>query len=300
MLLDDSGNNSDFFPSAENLPKNTKSIPQANPIKSMRKTINLAWLLLALPAGTSSAATLLYSEDFNNEATPNYNSGTTPETNFGASIGVLQSSGTGQGGNAGNTAWQFSTGGLTGGQRGLRFGSSPGFNWATGPIGALIVADGGFSVSYDFDLAGLGTDDDWMSVRVGNGAENIDVNNANVDYGVLTRGDGRMQTFEGGGPTLDVTNLGTASARAIHRFTLQYAFTSFAVGSTVNFTGLVDGVPIGTDTFTWNGTDDVKIFLGGRVNGSLIDNVQVSTIPEPSAALLSGLAILALARRRRI
>lgn len=266
----------------------------------MRKNISLAWLLFALPAGTSSAATVLYSENFNSEATPNYNAGTTSETNFGAAIGVLQSSGTGQSGNAANTAWQFSTGGLTGGQRGLRFGTSPGYNWATGAIGALIVADGGFSVSYDFDLNGFGTDDDWMSVRVGNGAENIDVNNANVDYGVLTRGDGRMQTFEGGGGPLDVTSLGTMGARATHRFTLQYAFTSFAAGSTVNFTGFVDGVQIGTDTFTWNGTDDVKIFLGGRVNGSLIDNVEVSTIPEPSAALLSGLGILALIRRRRI
>jgi hypothetical protein len=273
-------------------------------MKSMRKNISLAWLLFALPAGTSGAATVLYSENFNNEATPNYNAGTTPETNFGGAIGVLQSSGTPEGNNAGNTAWQFASGlaggASGGGANGLRFGTSPGFNWASGAIGALIIADGGFSVSYDFDLNGFGSDDDWMSVRVGNSGENIGVNNANVDFGALTRGDGRMQTFEGGGPTLDTTNLGIASARAVHRFTLQYAFTSFSAGSTVNFTGFVDGVQIGTDTFTWNGTDDVKIFLGGRVNGSLIDNVQISTIPEPSAALLSGLGILALVRRRRI
>lgn len=270
----------------------------------MRKKINLAWLLFVLPAGTSGAATVLYSENFNNEATPNYNAGTTPETNFGGAIGVLQSSGTAQGNNAGNTAWQFASGlgggASGGGSNGLRFGTSPGFNWATGAVGALIIADGGFSVSYDFDLNGFGSDDDWMSVRVGNSGENIGVNNANVDFGALTRGDGRMETFEGGGPTLNVNGLGIASARAVHRFTLQYAFTSFAAGSTVNFSGFVDGVQIGTDTFTWNGTNDVKIFLGGRVNGSLIDNVQVSTIPEPTAALLSGLGILALGRRRRI
>lgn len=270
----------------------------------MRKNISLACLMFALPAGTSGAATVLYSENFNSEATPNYNAGTTPEINFGALIGVLQSSGTGQGGNAGNTAWQFSSGlaggAAGGGSNGLRFGTGPGFNWASGAIAALIVADGGLSVSYDFDLAGLGSDDDWMSVRVGNGAENIGVNNANVDYGVLTRGDGRMETFEGGGPSLNVNALGTASARAVHNFTLQYAFTSFDAGSTVTFTGFVDGVQIGTDTFTWNATNNVTIFLGGRVNGSLIDNVQVSTIPEPSAALLSGLGILALIRRRRI
>lgn len=270
----------------------------------MRRNLSLAGLLFALPIGTSGAATLLYSETFNNEATPNYNGGTAPETNLGGAIGVLQSSGSAQSSNAGNTAWQFASGlvggASGGGDKGLRFGTSPGYNWASGPTALLILADGGFSVSYDFDLAGLGTDDDWMSVRVGNGPENIGVNANNVDYGALTRADGRMQTFEGNGAAVDVTNLGIASARAVHNFTLSYAFTSFAAGSTVNFTGFVDGVQIGTDTFTWNGTEDVKIFLGGRVNGSLIDNVKISTIPEPSAALLSGLGVVALLRRRRL
>ena len=68
----------------------------------------------------------------------------------------------------------------------------------------------------------------------------------------------------------------------------------------MNFTGFVDGVQIGTDTFTWNGTNDVKIVFGGRVNGSLTDNIQISAIPEPSAALLSALGVVTLLRRRRI
>lgn len=263
-------------------------------MKSMRKTLSLAGLLFGLPIGTSGAATLLYSENFNSEAA-NYNGGTTPETNVGG-IGVLQSTGTAQGGNPTNTAWLFSSGGNGGGANGLRFGAEGGYNWATGANAALILADGGFSISYDFDLAGLGVADDWMSVRVGNGPENTGINAANVDYGVLTRGDGRIQTFESGAPD----GFGTATVAAPHNFTLVYGFTSWAAGSTVNFTGFVDGVQIGTDTFTWNGTNDVKIVFGGRVPGSLIDNIQIATIPEPSAALLSALGVLALVRRRRI
>lgn len=263
-------------------------------MKHLGNTATLAAILLMLPAGIAEAVTLLYSENFNGEASPNYNGGTTPETNVGG-IGVLQSSGVAQTSNATNTAWQFSTNTNTGGQNGLRFGASPGYNWSTGANAALILADGGFSVSYNYNQNGLGAADDWMSVRVGNGPENTAINAANVDFGVLTRGDGRMQTFESSA----ANDLGIATPVAPHNFTLVYAFNSWDQGSTVNFTGFVDGVQIGTDTFDWNGTNNVSIFFGGRVVGSLIDNIQISTIPEPSAVMLSGFCALGLLRRRR-
>lgn len=263
-------------------------------MKHLRNTASLAAILLMLPAGMSEAATLLYSENFNGEATPNYNAGTTPETNVGG-IGVLQSSGVAQTNNATNTAWQFSTNANTVGQNGLRFGTSPGYNWATGANAALILADGGFSISYSYNQNGLGAADDWMSVRVGNGPENIAINAANVDFGVLTRADGRMQTFEGSA----ANDFGIAAPVAPHEITLVYAFNSWAQGSTVNFTGFVDGVQIGTDTFDWNGTNNVSIFFGGRVTGSLIDNIQIRTIPEPSVVMLSGFCALGFMRRRR-
>lgn len=41
-----------------------------------------------------------------------------------------------------------------------------------------------------------------------------------------------------------------------------------------------------------------RLFLGGG-NGLVFDNIVVSTIPEPTAALLGGLGVLALLRRRR-
>ena len=67
----------------------------------------------------------------------------------------------------------------------------------------------------------------------------------------------------------------------------------------MTFTGIIDGNTVATDTFTWDASDNMKIVLAGSVNGNLVDSIQVSTIPEPSAALLGGLSVLALLRRRR-
>lgn len=65
-----------------------------------------------------------------------------------------------------------------------------------------------------------------------------------------------------------------------------------------------DGVYDPALTFTVNGADNgfnasnSRLFLGGD-NGLSFDNIVVSAIPEPSAALLGGLGVLALLRRRR-
>lgn len=48
---------------------------------------------------------------------------------------------------------------------------------------------------------------------------------------------------------------------------------------------------------TFTGTNSQLVLGGG--NGLVFDNIVVSTIPEPTAALLGGLGVLALLRRRR-
>jgi uncharacterized protein (TIGR03382 family) len=260
----------------------------------MNKTINLVGMLASLSLATSQAATILYSENFNGEGTSStaYNDGTTPEVNVG-SIGTLQSTGSNQGGNAGDTAWRFNAGSRTNGGNGLRFGT--GHNWATGANSAAILAAGGFSIAFDFDLAGNGGAADWFSVRVGSGGENSGVDFVGVDFAALIRGNGQVTTIEDGAQG----DFGTATAVAARSVVFNYAFESWDGGTTVNFTGFVDGSKVATDSFTWNSTNDVKIVFGGRVTGSLIDNIVVATIPEPSTALLGGLGLLALLRRRR-
>ena len=58
-------------------------------------------------------------------------------------------------------------------------------------------------------------------------------------------------------------------------------------------------------TFVVNGSDNgftssnSQLFVGGG-NGLVFDNINVTAVPEPSLALLSGLGVLGLLRRRRI
>ena len=242
----------------------------------------------------ANAATVLYSENFDGEGTAGnaYDDGTTPEINVG-SIGVLQSTGISQGGNAEDTAWSTTTS-VGPAVNGLRFGPEGNYNWATGSNSAAILSAGGFSISFDYTFAQDATQ--WVGVRVGSGPENIAINAAGVTFGALARGNGQMETFDDGSSN----GYGTATTGAPRSAQFNYAFTSWAFGSTVTFTGIVDGIEVATDTFTWDVSDDMKIVIAGAVNGTLVDNFQVSTIiPEPSTALLGGLGLLALLRRRR-
>lgn len=256
------------------------------------KTIPLAALVAFILPGGANAATVLYSENFDGEGTTfgSYTDGTTPETNVGT-IGVLQSTGSHQTGNAGDTAWNLSDSGV--GQKGLRFGSAGGYNWAAGSNSATILLAGGFSISFDYTITGDSSN--WMAVRVGSGGENSAVNAADVTFGALARANGQMQTFE----NAVADAFGTASAAAPRTAQFFYAFNSWDAGSTVTFTGMIDGNTVATDTFTWDASNDMKIVFAGISDGSTVDNIVVSTIPEPSAALLGGLGILGLLRRRR-
>jgi hypothetical protein len=95
--------------------------------------------------------------------------------------------------------------------------------------------------------------------------------------------------------TFAVLDLFTATATGSY---VNYSF-SYTVGDTV-----VDnnGATAGVGT-AWNSNalgKDIAIRFAHR-NGALVDNVSVdiSAIPEPSAALLGALGLLALLRRRR-
>ncbi len=264
---------------------------------TMKTNISLAALLIGMSFGTSHAATVLYSENFNSEGTAGnaHDNGTTPETNVG-SIGVLQSTGASQGNNAGDTAWLQSLGAV--GQRGLRFGAAGGYNWAAGANAATILTAGGFSVTFNYDTAGHpGDATNWMGVRVGSGGENSAINGGDVAFGALARGDGRIETWDNGSSG----NFGTATTEAPRTARFDYAFTSWNAGTTVTYTGIIDGITIATDTFTWNASDNMRIVFAGSDSGTTVDNIVVSTlIPEPSSALLGGLGVLALLRRRRM
>ena len=265
-------------------------------MKHATKTLLASATALAFVTGPANAE-VLYSENFDGEGTAfnAYNAGTTPEINVGG-IDALESTGQSQGGNAGDTAWAMRL--PTSGANGLRFGNSGGYNWATGANSAAILAAGGFSISFDYTIGTAGSN--WVLVRVGNGAENANVFGADVDSAVFARGTGTIVTRDN---NVSSGEQGTATANAPRSAEFIYEFDSWAAGTTVTFTGLIDGAVVATDTFNWDGTNDVKIvFSGFDGNGGTtneVDNIVISTVPEPGSLALIGLGGLLIARRRR-
>jgi hypothetical protein len=192
-----------------------------------------------------------------------------------------------------------------GGDSGVRFENAAGtfgatnrYNWAGATTGSAIVAAGGFVVSFDYSPAGSASTN-WISFQVG--TVNADSGNlTNDDYGILFRQNGNTERFDNG------VNLGAggsfvATAGGVLRHVeIRYLFSSFADGATVNAISTVNGVQVANDAFTWDSNaGEMRMELGSNDAGNRVDNLTVSTIPEPSLTLLLGLAGLGLSVRRR-
>ena len=196
---------------------------------------------------------------------------------------------------------------LPAGDNGVRFeiaandptaGAADRFDWAAGSAGTLMLGAGGFVVSFDWTPV-ENTLGDWVSFQVGT----INADNGNLtndDYGILFRNNGGTERFD------SPVNLGaggtfTASAGGVvRRVEIAYAFSSFADGSTVTATSKVDGIQVASDNFTWDGNGGaMRMELGHNAANVSIDNLTISTIPEPAGAALAGLGLLGLVLRRR-
>lgn len=94
---------------------------------------------------------------------------------------------------------------------------------------------------------------------------------------------------------IDLDAGGTLSARF-------FGFSNFNSTTTVNYEAFINGgTAVATGTFAWSGTNEnyINLFSNFTSNSGRLDNFSVATIPEPSAALLGSLGLLALLRRRR-
>ncbi|MCP5537467.1 MAG: PEP-CTERM sorting domain-containing protein [Akkermansiaceae bacterium] len=182
-------------------------------------------------------------------------------------------------------------------------GSSGWFDWSAGSAGTDIITAGGFRVEFDFTPVNT-TASTWVAFAAGfyNGAPvgepGARLTDGDTDSAMLHRCNGGTQIFDSGSSTSGGSVTATAGPRKV---VLTYGFTSWADGSTVDFLATVDGITVADTSFQWNNNDagEVNFELETNQTGMLIDNLVVSTVPEPSSAALLGLAGLAMTLRRR-
>lgn len=261
-------------------------------------------LILGFCALPASAATLLFSDNFNTADSPSLDA----SDQTGRRGGLLAEEVQIRSSRIQHSISDNQLNLLNGGSGRIRFQSSTAlpenawWNFASGAAGAAILADGGFRVSFDWTPAD-NIADEWISFNVGlpgiaAGEPGFRINDPQTDLGILFRNRGATQFFQNGGGALggdfDVTTLGT------RQVVLEYAFSSFADGSDVVARASVDGQNVVSHTFQWNNNNgELYMELGSIVNGTRIDNLAIRTIPEPTSVFLLGTAFGLVALRRR-
>ena len=178
------------------------------------------------------------------------------------------------------------------------FGAANRYNWAGGSASSAILAAGGFVVSFDWAPAN-NVSTDWISFQVGT-VNNDSGNLTNDDYGILFRQNGATERFD------NSVNLGAGGSfvatagGVLRQVEIRYAFTSFADGSPVTATSFVNGVQVASDSFTWDSNGGALYMeLGNNDAGNRVDNLTVSTIPEPGITALAAAALALTGMRRR-
>jgi hypothetical protein len=181
----------------------------------------------------------------------------------------------------------------------LMGGESLTSNYGAAAIGLL-------SMSFDLRLQTSNNSTDWMSVSISDAAfgGNPWVLDAGVAFSVIFRASGNTDITMGGG-----------SASAWTSNTANYSTVtivlsdSVGTGSAFNGNGSLARIYDASNTLIATSgalpqLTNAYFSLGGYSTtgaGTIweVDNLNISTIPEPSAALLGGLGLLALLRRRR-
>lgn len=176
-------------------------------------------------------------------------------------------------------------------------------------IDGIITTGGEFTVSVDLSNTSItagGTR--FTGFTVGNSLSEVENWNRNTpaytsDFfiGYDPTGTKQVKIFTNGSGTDDYEQGIDLSAGA----TLSVRFSgisNFNTGSTVTYEAFINGgTAVKTGNFNWSGTNEnyLNVFSNYTHNSGTLDNYSVTVIPEPSAALLGGLGMLALLRRRR-
>jgi hypothetical protein len=259
------------------------------------KTRSLAALAALTLAGPTSAATLLFSDNFNDN--PNEQAST-----FNNNLASTQS------GSIGVTTYTIGSG--TG--NAVQHSNSSELlvaNFSGANVGKVSL-DNNFATQanslnqalvFSFQLkavSGFAEGDNWASFTVGS-TQNPFITDGNA--GMLFRQNGQTESWVGGanaaGPSWSVNDYVTITLSG-----------TGGVGSAFNGNGSVANIKVGaTNVGTWTLAQQTVAYLtfalagpnDGNTSIGKFDNLSVTAVPEPSAALLGGLGVLALLRRRR-
>jgi hypothetical protein len=170
-----------------------------------------------------------------------------------------------------------------------------------------------FTVGFDFISSVVTGSTRFLGFSIGNtvaeisarttvapfGDVSISYDHTNVQASVPN--DRRIYIHHGG--TLVTSFLHTLDAN--DRLSATFTFASFGSGAAISYQVYDNATLIYTSApgATWSGTNENFISLfnthGAAGGDTIIDNFEVSIIPEPCAALLGSLGMIALLRRRR-
>lgn len=174
---------------------------------------------------------------------------------------------------------------------------------------AGIGSSGSITVSFDWTPSPT---TDWIGFSFGtdndtSGEPTVRVNHATTDLGVLVKPGGDVEYFDNGpGVTLSGAHSETGPTLPIS-ITVSYASLSNGGALTLEsvLVGSTETISSPVSTFAWDFDDGTEIHLelesraSNNAGTSLIDNLSISAIPEPSTTILGALGFFALLRRRR-
>lgn len=163
----------------------------------------------------------------------------------------------------------------------------------------LVPANEKLVISFEANAVG-----DWVSFMISpsstSGSHYPTVGSG--DFGMLFRPNGQIQAFNNGtiGSINDVQSDTTSGPNTI---TLTFSGSN-GTGSAFAGNGTMVSIYDGTNTWstvldTGFTSETISFGTEGAGDRGYVDNLQIYTIPEPSAALIGGLGMLALLRRRR-
>ncbi len=176
----------------------------------------------------------------------------------------------------------------------------------------LILLEEGFTVSFIFDpdTTSASSSSNYFAIALGQRGSTAGTGfpeaDSSTDFGVRLAGNGTFFVTRGGSAS-GVFDASPATNK-VYQFDLAVSTTSFAAGNTADISLLIDNTPVdingaaaGTDlTITWDSEGENYISLISGGSSSLLDNLSVELIPEPSSSglfVIGMIGVIALRRR---